>query len=75
MATVDLVYSSDCPNVTLARANLLLAFARAGVKPKWSEHRAATSLGSPRPRRLAAESTKAPRAPCTLLPRSRSWRR
>ncbi len=39
MATVDLVYASDCPNVSLARANLLLAFARAGVKPKWSEHR------------------------------------
>jgi len=39
MATVDLVYSSDCPNVSLARANLLLAFARAGVKPRWSEHR------------------------------------
>ena len=39
MATVDLVYSSDCPNVSLARANLLLAFARAGAKPKWSEHR------------------------------------
>jgi mercuric ion transport protein len=39
MATVDLVYSTDCPNVSLARTNLLLAFARAGVKPKWSEHR------------------------------------
>jgi mercuric ion transport protein len=39
MATVDLVYATDCPNVSLARANLLLAFARAGVKPKWSEHR------------------------------------
>lgn len=39
MATVDLVYAADCPNVSLARANLLVAFARAGVKPKWSEHR------------------------------------
>jgi hypothetical protein len=39
MTTVDLVYAADCPNVPLARANLLLAFARAGVKPKWSEHR------------------------------------
>lgn len=39
MATVDLVYSPDCPNVPLARANLLLAFARAGVRPRWSEHR------------------------------------
>lgn len=38
MATVDFVYDSDCPNVSLARANLLVAFARAGVKPKWSEH-------------------------------------
>lgn len=38
MATVDLVYDSDCPNVSLARANLLLAFTKAGVKPKWSEH-------------------------------------
>jgi len=39
MATVDLVYAPDCPNVSLARANMLLAFARAGVKPKWFEHR------------------------------------
>lgn len=39
MASVDLVYASDCPNTPLARANLLLAFARAGVQPKWSEHR------------------------------------
>lgn len=39
MATVDLVYAPDCPNVSLARTNLLLAFARARVKPKWSEYR------------------------------------
>lgn len=39
MATVDLVYAPDCPNVSLARTNLLLAFARAGVRPKWTEHR------------------------------------
>lgn len=39
VATVDLLYAPDCPNVSLARANLLLAFARAGVKPHWSEHR------------------------------------
>jgi hypothetical protein len=39
MTTVDLVYADDCPNVSLARANLLIAFGRAGVKPKWSEHR------------------------------------
>ncbi len=39
MARVDFIYASDCPNVSLARANLLRAFASAGVKPKWSEHR------------------------------------
>jgi hypothetical protein len=39
MPTVDLIYVSDCPNVSLARANLLLAFGRAGLKPRWSEHR------------------------------------
>ncbi|MEO6954029.1 MAG: MerC family mercury resistance protein [Polyangia bacterium] len=39
MATVDFVYASDCPNVSLARANMLLAFARAGMKPQWREHR------------------------------------
>lgn len=38
MATVELIYASDCPNVTLARTNLQLAFARVGVKPVWSEH-------------------------------------
>lgn len=38
MASVDLIYASDCPNVSLARTHLLLAFARAGVKPEWSEH-------------------------------------
>jgi hypothetical protein len=40
MPTVDLVYAPDCPNVALARANLLLAFARAGLRPAWAEHRA-----------------------------------
>lgn len=39
MANVDLVYGTDCPNVPLARANLLLGFALAGVKPNWSEQR------------------------------------
>jgi hypothetical protein len=38
VATVDLIYARDCPNVSMARANLLVAFARVGVKPKWSEH-------------------------------------
>lgn len=39
MANVDFIYAPDCPNVSLARANLLQAFARAGVQPKWSEHK------------------------------------
>jgi mercuric ion transport protein len=39
MATVDLVYDPDCPNIPAARANLLRAFSRAGVEPKWFEHR------------------------------------
>ncbi|MBE7447324.1 MAG: MerC family mercury resistance protein [Deltaproteobacteria bacterium] len=39
MATVDLVYSPDCPNVPLARTNLMLAFGRVDMKPHWSEHR------------------------------------
>ena len=38
MAAVELVYASDCPNVSMARSNLLLAFARTGLMPKWSEH-------------------------------------
>lgn len=38
MPMVDLVYASDCPNVSLARTNLLLGFARAGMAPRWSEH-------------------------------------
>jgi hypothetical protein len=39
MATVDLVYDPDCPNVSLARTNLMRAFSRAGMQPQWSEHR------------------------------------
>jgi hypothetical protein len=39
VTTVDLIYATDCPNISLARTNLLRAFARAGMKPKWSEHR------------------------------------
>jgi len=38
-ASVDLVYDVDCPNVSLARANLAQAFALAGIAPKWFEHR------------------------------------
>ena len=36
---VELVYDDACPNVALARSNLLAAFELAGVAPKWSEHR------------------------------------
>lgn len=36
---VELVYDDACPNVELARSNLLAAFQLAGVVPKWSEHR------------------------------------
>ena len=36
---VELVYDVDCPNVALARANLLAAFSLAGIAPRWSEHR------------------------------------
>ncbi len=50
MVTVDLVYSPDCPNVSLARTNLLLAFARAGMKPTWSEHRIGDPEAPPRTR-------------------------
>lgn len=39
MPTVDLVYSLDCPNVAAARENLLQGFARAGLAPRWREHR------------------------------------
>lgn len=59
MATVDLVYASGCPNISLARANLLLAFARAGVKPKWSEHR----IGDPE----APEHTRGYGSPTILV--------
>lgn len=59
MAIVDLVYAPDCPNVSLARANLLLAFARAGVRPKWSEHR----IGDPE----APEHTRGYGSPSILV--------
>jgi len=36
---VELVYDDACPNVALARNNLLAAFELAGVAPKWTEHR------------------------------------
>jgi len=34
---VELVYERDCPNVAAARANLLRAFAEAGVPAMWTE--------------------------------------
>lgn len=38
MPNVELVYDRDCPNITQARTNLLRAFVRANVTPRWSEH-------------------------------------
>lgn len=43
MPTVDFVYDRDCPNVKAARANLMRAFARAGISARWKEHQ----IGSP----------------------------
>ncbi|MCA8978977.1 MAG: hypothetical protein KDC14_03040, partial [Planctomycetes bacterium] len=37
MPTVELVYAGDCPNVADARAQLLSAFASAGISPRWQE--------------------------------------
>lgn len=34
---VELIYDTDCPNVAETRANLLKAFAAAGLKAKWTE--------------------------------------
>jgi hypothetical protein len=36
---VELVYDDTCPNVALARTNLLAAFESAGLTATWSEHR------------------------------------
>lgn len=36
---VELVYSPDCPGIAAARAELLRAFARSGVPPRWTEWR------------------------------------
>jgi len=35
--TVELIYSSDCPNVAAARQQLLQAFATVGATPRWLE--------------------------------------
>ena len=37
MAQIELIYDRDCPNVAQARAQLLRAFARAGVRAEWVE--------------------------------------
>lgn len=37
MPAVDLIYDADCPNVPLARTNLMRAFAAAGLPPRWRE--------------------------------------
>ena len=37
MATVELIYDPDCPNVEKARAELLRAFVKAGRPPRWME--------------------------------------
>ena len=37
MATVDLVFDADCPNVPAAREQLEAAFARLGLEPVWRE--------------------------------------
>lgn len=37
MAMVELIYDSDCSNITAARTNLLRAFSLAGVAAKWRE--------------------------------------
>lgn len=37
MPMVEFVYDKSCPNIELARENLLRAFARLGLTPKWTE--------------------------------------
>ena len=39
MASVELVYHADCPNVGECRARLLRAFSDAGIPPAWQEWR------------------------------------
>lgn len=39
MPTVELVYDGDCPNVAGARVQLLRAFAKADMPPRWLEWR------------------------------------
>ena len=37
MTRIELIYDRDCPNVSKARAQLLRAFADAGISPQWTE--------------------------------------
>lgn len=37
MTTVELIYFRECPNISLARARLLQAFAAVGITPQWQE--------------------------------------
>lgn len=37
MLTVELLFASDCPNVSAAREQLRRAFAEIGAAPKWIE--------------------------------------
>jgi mercuric ion transport protein len=39
MPEVDLVYDLGCPNVVLARTNLMRAFSKAGIPARWLEHK------------------------------------
>lgn len=34
---VEFIYDNDCPNVAATRANLMRAFAKARLSPKWTE--------------------------------------
>jgi mercuric ion transport protein len=47
MSSVELIYDSGCPNVAVARAQLLQAFAEAKLPPRWREWERGAS-GSPR---------------------------
>jgi hypothetical protein len=46
MPTVELLYDPDCPNVTLARTNLMRAFAAAGLTPHWREREIVVAPGT-----------------------------
>jgi mercuric ion transport protein len=59
MPTVDLVYDAECPNISVARTNLMRAFSLAGIQPKWSEYR----IGDPN----APERTRGYGSPTVLV--------